>query len=139
MPDAPDSQLYGTVYGTYAVTLDLVIRKTQRVKRHEPELSAFHSTVHAAWTGHSFTRTEDVDAALRQYGVADTTAKTEALEELGRVIVTLQHYVTLLLPHKKAYRRGRGKKLMDYVEKIHAFSRETLCTEAFAVENARHV
>ena len=71
--------------------------------------------------------------------MTDTTTKTEALEELGRIIVTLQHYVTLILQHKKAYRRGRGKKLMDYAERIHAFGRESLCAEAFAVENARHV
>ena len=48
MSKTPDNDVYGIVFGTYAVTLDLIIKKTQPLKGRKlsPELSAFHSTVH---------------------------------------------------------------------------------------------
>lgn len=143
MPTRQTNEVYGVVYGTYAHTLDRVIQMTDRTATHskhiDPQLASFHHAVKSAWTGHSFTSTSDIDTMLDPYSAPGPTAEAAGLEDLGRVMTTLKHYTALLLQHKRVLKRGLGKRLVEFVGKIDLFSQDTLCTEAFLAESARHV
>lgn len=136
-------EVYGMVYGTYAWTLGHIITMTERTIKHSkqisPELKVFHNTAHRAWNGYTFTDTEEVDTALKAHPIHTTTTDNIGLQDLGRVIVALKHYIALLMQHKNKLKRGLGKRLVDYANTINQHNQDTLCTEAFTAENARQI